>query len=140
MEMELNIVMYNTGNNKELKAPKEYKTYDSTGRNLLRMMWLLTFIRTTFLGMKDRKTSMSDILCKAYDDAFGDSHNFVVRNGAKLAIKASSDRKQFIEVITGKKYDHDYFDQVSERFMKSFLQIHEIMWNFYKENKLTELP
>jgi len=103
-------------------------------------MWLLTFIRTTFLGMKDKKASMSDILCKAYDDAFGDNHNFFIRNGAKVAIKASSDRKQFVEVITGKKYDPELFDKVSERFLKSFLPIHDIMWKFYEDNKLTKLP
>ena len=48
MEMGLNIAQYNGGNNKDLKAPKEYKDYDSTARNLLRMMWLLTFIKVTF--------------------------------------------------------------------------------------------
>lgn len=83
---------------------------------------------------------MSTILCKAYDDAFGDNHNFMVRNGAKLAIKASSDRKEFVEVITGKKYSPENFNEISEKFLKNFLPIHQIMWNFYKENKLTELP
>ena len=107
--MELKIVEYNGGNNKELKAPKQYKHYDSTGRNLLRMMWLLTFIRVTFLGMKDLAASMSDILCKAYSQAFGDKHSFIIRNGAKLAIKATSDRKEFVEVITGRKADEELF-------------------------------
>lgn len=117
MEIQLNIVQYNGGNNKDLKAPKEYKHYDSTGRNLLRLMWLLTFIRVTFEGMRDLKASMSDILCKAYDSAFEEKHSWIVRNGAKLAIKASSDRKEFVEVITGKKYDEQYFSEVSGRFM-----------------------
>lgn len=60
---------------------------------------------------------MSDILCKAYDSAFEEKHSWIVRNGAKLAIKASSDRKEFVEVITGKKYDEQYFSEVSGRFM-----------------------
>ena len=140
MEMEKKIVMYNTGNNKDLKAPQEFITYDSTGRNLLRMMWLLTFIRVTFEGMRDIAANMSDIFCKAYDAAFGDAHNFMVRSGAKLAIKATSDRKEFVEVITGKKYDEQYFSDVSKRFMEKFVPIYDIMWGFYKENKLTELP
>jgi hypothetical protein len=124
MEIELNIVMYNTGNNKELKAPKEYKHYDSTGRNLLRMMWLLTFIRVTFEGMRDPKAHMSDILCAAYDAAFGDNHSWVVRNGAKLAIKASSSRKEFVEAITAAKYDEEKFNDLSRRFMEKFVPIH----------------
>lgn len=104
------------------------------------MMWLLTFIRTTFEGLRDQKASMSNILCQAYDDAFGDNHSFIVRNGAKLAIKATSDRKEFVEVISGRKYDADYFAEINQKFMKSFVPIHEIMWNFYKENNLTKLP
>ena len=53
MEIEKNIHIYNGDNNSKLKAPKEFKKYNSTARNLLRMMWLLTFIRVTFEGMKD---------------------------------------------------------------------------------------
>lgn len=69
--MDKNIHIYNGDNNGSLKAPKEYKKYNSTSRNLLRMMWLLTFIRVTFTEMRNPKLSMSDILCKAYDSAFG---------------------------------------------------------------------
>ena len=46
MEMENKIHIYNGKGNKG--APQEYKNYSSTARNLLRMMWLLTFIRVTF--------------------------------------------------------------------------------------------
>ena len=141
MEMEKGIEKYNTSNNKDLKAPKEFEKYDSTGRNLLRMMWLLTFIRVTFEGMRDISANMSDILCKAYDAAFGDAHSFVVRGGAKLAIKATSDRKEFVRIILNQKeYDEMKFAEVSKRFMEKFVPLHEAMWGFYRENKLTELP
>lgn len=59
-------------------------------------MWLLTFIRVTFEGMRDLKADMSDILIAAYTAAFGEKHSWIIRNGAKLAIKASSDRKEFV--------------------------------------------
>ena len=139
MEMEQNIVKYNGGNNKDLKAPKEFKHYDSTGRNLLRMMWLLTFIRVTFEGIRDPKTDMSDILCKAYKEAFGDKHSFVVRNGAKLAIKASASRRDFVKAIVG-YYDEEKVQEINSRFLPVFIPVHEAFWAFYKENKLTELP
>jgi len=48
MEMGKNIHILNGDNNKDKKAAKEFKKYNSTARNLLRMMWLLTFIRVTF--------------------------------------------------------------------------------------------
>ena len=57
------------------------------------MMWLLTFIKVTFEGVRDPYKSMSDILCEAYDAAFGEKHSWIIRKGAKLAIRASSDRK-----------------------------------------------
>lgn len=104
------------------------------------MMWLLTFIRVTFEGLRDPKADMSDILAKAYDSAFGEKHSWIVRNGAKLAIKASSDRKEFIEVISGKKYDEASFRQTNDRFMNQLVPIHEALWNFYKQNKLVDLP
>jgi hypothetical protein len=105
------------------------------------MMWLLTFIRVTFEGMRDLSANMSDILCKAYDKAFGDVHSFVVRGGAKLAIKATSDRKDFVRIILNQKeYDEPKFAEVSKRFMEKFVPLHETMWGFYREHKITDLP
>jgi hypothetical protein len=48
MEIQENIHIYNGKNNTQLKAKSELKEYSSTARNLLRMMWLLTFLRVTF--------------------------------------------------------------------------------------------
>lgn len=103
-------------------------------------MWLLTFIRVTFEGLRDLKADMSDILAQAYDAAFGEKHSWIVRNGAKIAIKASSDRKEFIEVISGRKYDETFFKQINDRFMTKLVPIHEALWNFYKQNNLVDLP
>jgi hypothetical protein len=99
--MEKRIHLYNGDNNNSLKAPKEYKKYNSTSRNLLRMMWLLTFIRVTFEEIRNPKLQMSDILCKAYDSAFGEKNGWIIRKGAKLAIKASGNRKELIDIIVG---------------------------------------
>jgi hypothetical protein len=58
MEIEKNIHIYNGDNNSSLKAPKEYKKYNSTSRNLLRMMWLFTFIRVTFEEIRNPKQQL----------------------------------------------------------------------------------
>lgn len=96
LEMDKHIHLFNGDNNNALKAPKEYKKYNSTARNLLRMMWLLTFIRVTFEEIRNPKTHMADILSKAYDAAFGEKHSWIIRKGAKLAIKASGNRRELI--------------------------------------------
>jgi len=52
MEIEKNIHILNGKNNEKKKAPKDFIKYNSTARNLLRMMWLLTFIKVTFSKVK----------------------------------------------------------------------------------------
>lgn len=101
--------MYNGDNNAELKAPKEFAKYNSTARNLLRMMWLLTFIRVTFEQCKDKPTeSLAHIFNTAYDAAFGEKHSWLIRKGAKLAIMASSDRKRLVEVVNGSNNEETF--------------------------------
>ena len=98
MEMAKNIQIYNGDNNKSKKAPEEWKKYNSTARNLLRMMWFLSFLRSTFEQLRDKpvKTKLSDILDLAYDVAFGDKHSWLVRKGAQIAIATGSDRKRLV--------------------------------------------
>lgn len=88
------------------------------------MMWLLTFIRVTFQGIIDPKANMSDILCNAYDSAFGQKHNWVIRNGAKLAIKTSNNRKELIEIFMGGKYDEETLQDANKRFLERLVPIH----------------
>lgn len=140
MEMEKKIHLYNGDNNGDLKAPKEFKKYNSTARNLLRMMWLFTFIRTTFEEMRNLKTSLPDILAKAYDAAFGEKHSWVIRKGAKLAIYASGNRKELVEAVTGEKYDEQKFADINVRFLEKLVPIHEALWGFYRHYKLVDLP
>jgi hypothetical protein len=52
MEMLKNIHMLNGKNNSKKKVEQEFINYSSTSRNLLRMMWLLTFIKVTFSRCK----------------------------------------------------------------------------------------
>jgi hypothetical protein len=108
LEISKNIHIYNGDNNKGKKAPQEWKKYNSTARNLLRMMWFLSFLRSTFEQLRDKplKTKLSDILSQAYDVAFGEKHSWLVRKGAQIAIVAGSDRKSLIECVLG-SYDEE---------------------------------
>jgi hypothetical protein len=139
LEMDKNIHIYNGDNNGDLKAPKEHRKYNSTARNLLRMMWLLTFIRVTFEEIRDPQQSMADILCKAYDAAFGEKHSWIIRKGAKFAIKASGDRSELIDAVMGAKCEEETFQKTVSTFLERFVPIHEALWGFYREYKLTNL-
>jgi hypothetical protein len=47
-EMQMGIYRFNGENNDQLKAPQQFRKYVSTARSLLRMMWLMTFIKVFF--------------------------------------------------------------------------------------------
>ena len=53
MEVKNNLHTINGKDNKKKKLPEDLANYSSTARNLLRMMWLLTFIRVTFERCRD---------------------------------------------------------------------------------------
>lgn len=139
MEMTKGIHIYNGDNNSSKKAPKEYKKYNSTARNLLRMMWLFTFIRVTFTEIQDPSVPMPEVLCKAYDAAFGEKHSWIIRKGAKLAIKASGNRKELIDVFMGRQCDEEEFQKVNKVFLERLVPIHEALWGYYRQRDLTNL-
>lgn len=88
------------------------------------MMWLFTFIRVTFEEIRNPKTSMSDILSKAYDAAFGEKHSWIIRKGAKLAIKASGNRNELINAVMGEKISEESFQATNSRFLERLIPIH----------------
>ena len=97
MEIKENLHNVNGKDNKKKKLPEDLINYSSTARNLLRMMWLLTFIKVTFERCRDfPEEKLSSIFSTAYDAAFGSNHSWVLRNSAKVAMYASQDKKQFI--------------------------------------------
>jgi hypothetical protein len=103
------------------------------------MMWLFTFIRVTFSEIRDPKQPMTEVLCKAYDAAFGEKHSWIIRKGAKLAIRASGNRRELIDIIVGEKSDEEAFQKVNAVFLERLIPVHEALWGFYKERDLTNL-
>ncbi len=72
MEMQQGIHKYNGDNNDKLKAPANFKKYVSTARSLLRMMWLMTFVKVFFTdAITSKSDKLAPMLDHAYDEAFG---------------------------------------------------------------------
>ena len=82
---------------------------------------------------------MSEVLCKAYDAAFGEKHSWIIRKGAKLAIKASGNRKELIDVVMGRQCDEEEFQKVNRVFLERLVPVHEALWGYYRERDLTNL-
>lgn len=67
-EMQQGIHRFNGENNEKLKAPPAFKKYVSTARSLLRMMWLMTFIKVFFNdALVTNSTKLAPMLDHAYD-------------------------------------------------------------------------
>lgn len=117
-EMGLGIHKLNGENNSKFNPPAQYKKYVSTARSLLRMMWLMTFIRVFFNDALTMKTTekLSGMLDHAYDEAFGEKHSWIIRKGAKVAMMAAPNKKFLIETMLG-KYDEAEFYRVAEIFL-----------------------
>lgn len=138
-EMQQGIHKFNGENNDKLGAPPNFKKYVSTARSLLRMMWLMTFIKTFFNdSITTNSTKLAPMLDHAYDDAFGEKHSWIVRNGAKLAIKAAPNKDYLMEVFLGKK-DEALFTKTVQRLLGYLNPIWEALWAFYRANNLVDL-
>lgn len=140
MEMEKNIHTINGKDNKKKKLSEDMIKYASTARSLLRMMWLMTFVKVAFERCRDLpEEKLSTTFASAYDAAFANNHNWMVRNSAKLAMYASEDRKKFIEVILGSSYDEESFREYNQKFLRVFAPVHDRLWDYYRQNNLTKL-
>lgn len=139
-EMKHGIHVLNGENNSKHKAPAEYKKYVSTARSLLRMMWLMTFIKVFFNDALTLKTTekLSGMLDHAYDEAFGEKHSWIIRKGAKLAILAAPNKKYLIETMLG-KHDEPQFYKLMEEFLGHLNPVWEALWGFYRTNNLVNL-
>ena len=96
-EIAREVIQLNGDNNKK-KCDKSKQgswewTYNSSGRNLVRMWWLTKFI-TKLLDNLVNNLEMSLVAaCKdAYQTGFAEHHPWLVRQGASLAMNAAGQK------------------------------------------------
>ena len=88
---------------------------------------------------KNEKASPSDCARAAYSGALGPHHPFMLRQVAKLAMSAAPGRKTFEKkLFPGMEPDKicDVLNSYTDKINKT----KNVIWKFYTENKLTELP
>jgi hypothetical protein len=140
MEMQKQIHTINGKSNNKKKLTAEMANYSSTARNLLRMMWLLTFIKVTFTRCQSHPNeSLSSIFGLAYESAFGSNHSWLVRKSAKLAMMASQNRQKFIEILLQQPYDEKLFQTLNAQFLEQLVPVHDFLWQFYRDNGIDKL-
>lgn len=88
---------------------------------------------------KDPQASASECARKAYTTALGPHHPFFLRQIAKLGMSAAPSRKNFEKKIfpgVEPKQICDILNVMTEEIDK----LRSVLWKFYTENQLTELP
>ena len=99
-EIARNVIRCNGDNNKkELDKSKQGSwewTYNSTGRNLVRMHWLCNFVKKILENLLTTEMTLVAACQDAYTYGFGDHHGWLVRKGAGLAMMAAGQKSAFI--------------------------------------------
>ena len=132
----MGVVNLNGKHNKKLIKDKNswMYNYTSTARTVTRNLWLLDFLYI-LMGMvaDDPKMALPTAVKEAYNKALGPHHPWIIRKAAGAAMIAVMSREKF-EADTGCKQE-DY-----NVFKESVFAVKEVLWKFYKENGLEDLP
>jgi len=138
-ETALRINVLNGENPKEAPDPK-YKNYEATSRTVLRLMWFLDFTSVMLNNIQnDRKVAISDAAKRAYSEALGPHHPFIVRTAAGLAMMAAPGRDKLLNGLfpaTSEDEKYKYVKQIVDLVGP----IRTFLWKFYTDNELTKLP
>ena len=100
-EIAKSVIQLNGDNNakkcdKSKKGSWEY-TYNSSGRNLVRMWWLTKFLSKLLGNLVENDEMTLVAACKdAYTTGFADHHPWLVRQGASLAMNAAGQKAALI--------------------------------------------
>jgi len=113
----------------------------STARTVLRLMWLLDFLLELLksLLVKEHK-KLSKLCSKAYDAALGPHHPWPVRMAAKVGMKLVPNREAFVERLCGPNRSKEEQIRMINELGDAAKPIRDVLWEFYREHKLTELP
>jgi hypothetical protein len=125
----------------EGKERKNSSKNPSTARTLLRMMWFLDFLvsfSSRFASQSDRK--LPELVREAYDEALAPHHPWTVRTASRLGIRTVPKRSKFIVNLFGEaKTDSEIYEMFT-RLAEVVEPIRTVLWKFYYDYGLTELP
>jgi Glycolipid transfer protein (GLTP) len=104
-------------------------------------MWFFDFVSNFLNNLDaDRKAAVSTCVQKAYDEALGIHHPFIVRAGAKVAMLASPNRKNLFKGMFGENMPDDDIYKFFQKAKELIDPIRKSLWGYYEDKKLTELP
>lgn len=112
----------------------------STARTVLRLMWFLDFLKVMITHLiEHRDWTLGKACRKAYKTALAPHHPWAVRVAAKLGIKTVPSKEVYMSRLLG-NIEYDRQIEVFRTMMDESIPIRDVLWKFYADNSLTNLP
>ena len=138
-EIALGVIRCN-GNNNSSELDKAKKgswewTYNSSGRNLVKMWWLTKFFCRLVENLVTKADmSLVDGCQDAYTEGFGSNHSWIVRKGAMLAMMTVGSREAMLA-----KWELQSAEELRP-VLESVTTIRDKLTHILESRSLTDLP
>jgi Glycolipid transfer protein (GLTP) len=116
------------------------KSSPSTARTVLRLLWFFDFLKEIITNVLNNPAQkLSDACSEAYSVALAPHHPWHVRMAAKLGIKTVPSKEEYLNRLIGPMPLEKQLD-LFRTMLEASTPIREKLWQFYNENRLTDLP
>jgi len=117
------------------------KTFTSTARTVLRLMWYLDFESLLIEGLLNNPyASMREICSDAYKHSLAPHHHWPVRQIAKLGMFTLHNRDEFESVVLGPNRTLQEKRVMLASILDRLNPLRDTLWDYYKHHNLLNLP
>ena len=104
------------------------------------MLWFFDFLGNMMNAIGcDQSATPSEASKVAYEKALGPHHPFVLRQAAKLAMKAAPSRQAFKDKLFATETPQQMCDNLIA-MDSEIAKLRERLWKFFKDNNISDLP
>lgn len=116
--------------------------YISGARSLLRLMWFMDFLGILINHLTEDTKELKEMASDAYDRALGPHHPWLVRKGIQAAMMFCPGKAKFWTNLLAESTvtDPKAIKTTLIEFLAQMEPVRAGLWEFYRANKLDELP
>jgi len=133
-EFKQGIQLYSVENPRKVHDPS-FKNYESTTRNLSRLMWFLDFVTVLVKHLEgDRQMKCADCAKKAYSEGLAPHHPFPVRMAAKTALTFTPSREKFMKGLFPDTMTEEEKYRAFRQALDLINPIRNSLWKYYEDH------
>jgi hypothetical protein len=116
--------------------------YVSGARSLLRLMWFMDFLSVLITHLLEDTKELKEMASDAYDKALGPHHPWLVRSGIHAAMYFCPSKATFWKNLLAESTvaDPARIKTILASFLEQMEPVRKQLWDFYRANKLDDLP